>query len=98
MLPVAVLAHTKRCVFVALPADDEIEAIVIYAHDDLLDQHTHDQHAHDPLARGDAQQQWKESTTIGSAASRPPRGTVCERCRLTRISQSTRCIGAANQR
>jgi hypothetical protein len=31
-----------------LPRDDEIEAIILHAHDDLLDQH-----ANDPCARGD---------------------------------------------
>ena len=38
MLPRAILSHTQRRVIVASPPDDEIEAIVFHAHDDLFDQ------------------------------------------------------------
>ena len=48
MLSRTVLAHAQSRVIVANPADDEIEPSILYTHDDLFDQH-----ADNPLARGD---------------------------------------------
>ena len=48
MLTRAVLAHLESRVILARPADDEIETVILNAHDDLLDQH-----ADYPFARGD---------------------------------------------
>src|SRR5271165_418367 len=48
VLTLAVLAHAESRVILARPADDEIETVILHAHDDLLDQH-----ADDPFARGD---------------------------------------------
>src|ERR1700688_3277018 len=47
MLSRTVLAHTQSCVIVASPADDQIQAVVLHPHDDLLDQH-----ANNTFARG----------------------------------------------
>src|SRR5277367_3252719 len=47
MLSRTVLAHTQSCVIVASPADDQIQAVVLHLHDDLLDQH-----ANNTFARG----------------------------------------------
>ena len=47
MLARAILAHAESRVILARPADDEIETVILHAHDDLLDQHTDD-----PFARG----------------------------------------------
>src|ERR1700722_4358221 len=47
MLSRTVLAHTQSCVIVASPADDQIHAVVLHPHDDLLDQH-----ANNTFARG----------------------------------------------
>ena len=48
MLSCSVLAHAQRCVIVARPPDDEIEAVLFYPHNDLFDQH-----ANDSFARSD---------------------------------------------
>ena len=46
--PVRFLDRTRRAsMILARPADDEIETVVLRAHDDLFDQH-----ANDPFARG----------------------------------------------
>src|SRR5690348_13432523 len=38
----AVLAHPQSRMILACTADDEIETVVLHAHDDLLDQHADD--------------------------------------------------------
>ena len=66
----------------ARPADDEIETIILHAHDDLLDPH-----AHDPFARGDgrpfcmpgALDVGAERQELGEPRPRAARGSLARR-------------------